>query len=148
MKLTERILASIVLISYMLELLHVAGFHAVFIVSTAVLSQLYFYLGFFILNEIPFRRMFRPGESESEGTGILIMTILFGFSSSFLLVGLIFKANDWPGGDFMVLLGLISNIVMTIIAFVIRRKKKITPLKNILIRGSVLTVIGLLLMLS
>jgi hypothetical protein len=145
MKLTEKILAGIILLALLMKFNLVAFGNPLLVLSISAMMCLYFYFGFALFNGIRLRKVFRK-ETYAEVSGKKITGAVFtGFGLATLLTGIMFKLMDWPGGNANLIVGLVACIVISIIAVIRFLQKKEEYYKGVLIRTGTLISIGFLL---
>lgn len=109
------------------------------------LSMVYFYLTTFIINEVPFTKIFLKSSYKDISSSRIIGSILSGISYSILTTGITFKALAWPGANFMVYAGFILTTVNLIIVLSkIRRSPNSSFYIALRKRGYLLVCLGLL----
>ena len=144
MRRTEIILAAIGMLSCVFMLFHIPGFRLLFILSMNLLSLFYFFFSYFLLYELPlFKRVIKPAD-DHQNVRNPVLPVLFGFFASALIVGVVFIANHYPGGKTMTLSGIFPLVVLSVITLIKNRKKKTRFNMNLITRGAILAVIGIL----
>jgi len=120
-----------------------------FIASTITLvlfflSMIYFGFSFALLNNIRLRHIFKQESYKGISALRFIGSILVGFVFSILCIGILFKFQLWPNGTYTLLIGLINLGILLIISAVRLIISKDKFYKNLLIRISIIGIIGLI----
>ncbi len=141
MKLTEKILALIIITSLFLKYFHVASGNVLLIFSALGLSLLYFPLGFAFLNGIRFRDLFKIPSYANFNTQQMLGMGFLGYVFSTQLVAFIFKMNRYPMADFINMMALASIVIATILLIVFYLKTHSKILKQNLVRAVIFTLL-------
>ena len=147
MKKTELFLASLALIALVLKLAHLPGSNFILVISLSCLAMLYFYLGFALFNQIPFRKIVKKESYQGVGTWRIIGAIGAGIAFSQTLVGILFKLLHWQGALLLLQVGLISIALLAIIGFIRYAKSKAAFYSNLFTRVAILSSFGILLLI-
>src|SRR5882762_1302875 len=115
MKVIERATLIISFLSFLLKLLLVRSAIPVFIISISLLSCIYFYFGFALLNGIGFQAMFKKASYVGISSGRMIGAIGVGFFLSVILIGILFKLQIWMGSVEMITIGT-TGLFVTLLA--------------------------------
>jgi len=67
-----------------------------------------------LLNDVSFSKLFKKSENNAVTTQNIVLSILFGFFSSTLVCGLIFKTLHYQGEKIMILYGLVPITLMSL----------------------------------
>ncbi len=113
--------------------------------ALTILSLLYFGFSFALLNDIPFRNIFKSGSFNGISSIRMIGTILTGFVFSVLLIGILFKFQLWPFADTNLLIGIIGIAILVIITFIKLLTSKDKFYYRLLVRTLLIGIIGLFL---
>ena len=143
MKLLEKILGFVIIISISLHFMLLPWMAIVTILCCLMLSCLYFYLSFFLLNNSGFKKTFKKKSYEDLTTLKTATSILLGIGYSIIPMGVLFKLLMWPGSKVMLLLGIIFStlVFLGIIISDIIYKKNLT--KSVIVRFTILISFGL-----
>ncbi len=115
-----------------------------------ILSSFYFYLSFWLFNNISFTGIFKK-ENYAGITSIRIIgTIAIGFAYSTAVMSILFKIMSWPGSLIMLIQACFGLIVSSIIILVRQARKGNSPFyKGLLLRNVILIAIcGLLIAIT
>jgi hypothetical protein len=145
MKLTEKILAALVLASLFMKFSLVPSGSVFFVVFISALMCLYFYSCFLLLNNIRLRKIFK--REAYAGISALRITgaVCTGFSLATLLTGIEFKIMNWPGGNMYIVLGAVPGLIIALTALMKYMRSRDVFYKNILIRLTIILVCGTVL---
>lgn len=102
-------------IALTMNLLIIPGGGILTLLSFSILSSLYFYLGFAIINGIHIRKAFKRESYKDISAGKIFGAIATGVVISMALVGIMFKVMFWAGGSLMMIVGLTGIFVITAI---------------------------------
>lgn len=126
MKQTEKILGVLILILMISRLItHYPFSNIAIAVPMLLLSLIYFFLSFGLLNKIRLRNLFKKESYIGISTLRLIGTVITGFVLSMLVNYALFKFQAWPMGDVGLLLSLILLsliIVVVLVKFLVSKK--------------------------
>ncbi len=145
MKLTEKILVCIALLGIIFKIFLLPGGGLLIVISTGILSMLYFFLGLSIFNNIPLKKMFTEKTFENVSALKIVGSIGFGFSLSTLVIGIMFNIQFWAGATLMLITGLISSFLCFIIILIRSDENKTTFYKNVFIRTAIFGLFGLMM---
>src|SRR5258706_11537060 len=101
MKIIERASLIISLVGFLLKLLLIRTGNPTLIISASLLSFIYFYFGFALLNNIGFRAMFKKASYANISIGRILGAIGVGLFLSIVLIGILFKLQIWNGSNEM-----------------------------------------------
>ncbi|WP_178984678.1 hypothetical protein [Winogradskyella helgolandensis] len=149
MKQTEISIGIGILLLMVLRLCFTYPYAALLITQlTLLLAMLYFVFSFGLLNQIRFRNLFKKESYASISMLRILGTVGTGFVLSLISISILFKFQRWPYGSIILLIGLIS--VLPIIAVVIFKyiKYKNTFYSSLLMRLSIISIVGLVLFLT
>ena len=125
---------------------HIVGYDIVFILSTIILALIYFYLGIAIFNNIRFRRIFKKESYKNLNLPLIINAILVGLALSITLVGILFKYQMWANPNFIITMGLVGLIIISIISLLVYKGDFRKYLKKIFLRTILIGAIGILML--
>jgi len=151
MKKTEIIFAIIALVGLLFSCLLWPGGGLLATLGFFGLACLYMYFGFAFFNNIPLKKIFK-GESYTADTSEkrdyrIPISIFVGISFNTILIGLLFRFMFWPGGFFLMSVGIIFLVPMLIISLIRFLKTKSTFYTRIFIRMAVIGGIALFFLL-
>lgn len=116
--------------------------------SMILLSLIYFPFGFAFLNQIPLRKIFKK-EAYKEMTAMrIICTIGLGLSFSAICIGILFKLNSWPGSNQDLLIGLVTLVIILLIALFRKINSRQRDYFFMYKRIAILGVLGIIFLLS
>jgi hypothetical protein len=113
--------------------------------TVLLLSMTYFVFSFALFNNVRLRHIFKSGPFKGVSTLRIIGSILVGFVFSIMCIGILFKFQLWPNGNFTLLVGLMCLGILVIISLVKFLTSKDTFYKNVLIRTLIIGIMGLCL---
>jgi len=148
MKITEKLLAGILVLSIVLKLFSIPGNSILLVLSSSVLMMLYFYVGFAIFNDISFKGIFKKKSYNGISALRIVGAIFSGIGLSIVLAGILFRLQHWPGGNFQLLTGIVFSAIILIILIVKYIKGKELFYKRLLTRFVFVGVFGLFLFLT
>ena len=143
MKLLEKTLFFVIIISISLHFMLLPGMAIITVLCCLLLSILYFYLSFFLLNNIGFKKIFKKKSYEDLTTLKTASSILLGVGYSIIPMGFLFKLLIWPGSKVILLLGILFStlVFFGIIISDLIYKKNLT--KSVIVRFTILIAFGL-----
>ena len=121
MKRIEIALASIATLALVFIFWPFPGSKEIFAFTITILSIIYFYLGFILLNNIRLRAIFKKTSYGQTTRTNIILAIISGVVVSQLLVGILFKLLFLPGAHEMLTIGLIFSGLVIISILVIKK---------------------------
>jgi len=145
MKITEKILGIIIVLSIVLKFFHIPGSSFFLVLSTSTLMMLYFYVGFAMFNGILLKEIFKKKTYDGISTLRIIGAFFSGIGLSTILTGILFRLQHWPGGNFQLMIGLIFSGIIMILLILKYIKGKELFYKEILIRFVIIGFFGLIL---
>ncbi len=146
MKNIEKLFIILVIVSTIYRYVHGIGSILFLILSINTLAILYFCLSFALFNNIKFKNIFKKSSYVNISKRRIIFSIFSGISLSIALIGVLFKIQDYPGADLLLVLGLFASISITIIALWKNNKVKGNFYFNILKRTAIISLIIITLM--
>lgn len=149
MKQTEIIIGIGILLLMVLRLFFTYPYAALLItLLTLLLSMLYFVFSFGLLNQIRFRNLFKKESYKDISILRIIGTIGTGFVLSLILISILFKFQRWPYGSMILLIGLVSVLPIIVVAVFKFITNRTSFYRALLIRLSIISLVGLLLFLT
>tara|TARA_R110002050_G_C8961107_1_gene514325 strand:- start:6163 stop:6777 length:615 start_codon:yes stop_codon:yes gene_type:complete len=146
MKRTELVCIIVALIAVILRLFHYPGGGPLIVLSLSLLSLLYFYGGILLFLDIPIKKIANSGTFKELPTLRIVGAGLTGATLSVMVIGLLFKWQSYPGSFSMMIIGLGSMAVITVLSFW-KWKKSAHPFYiDILKRVVVYSLIGWVLL--
>lgn len=148
MKTVEIILSSLVGLGLIFWLLVWPGASIMLVIGLSLLSILYFWLSFALLNGIRFRNAFKRESYREINSRRILGAVGAGIALSMVTIGALFRLMFWPGNDIMLLEGLICLAVVSAIA--LSRYKKELPdfYRKVYLRFGVFGLLALALFLA
>jgi len=149
MKKIEIILGGITLAALAAHLLGVPHVWIVLALSTLLLMNLYFYLGFAIYLDIPLKKLFSKSAYAGLSPLRVIGSVALGWTLSLIVTGLFFSVRQYPGARLIISAGSGLLLIISLIVF-IKYKKTAAPFyRNMLYRCELYMAValGLLLLL-
>jgi len=142
MKKVEKILISLVIISFLLKYFQVAGYSILFILSIVFLSIIYIINGITFHNNVSFKEL----KTVKNPIHLIIGTIS-GQALSISLIGILFRIQFWPG-DYVHVMLLVGTVILlfvllSILIFFLQKKTK-ALLFSLIRNGSILLITGML----
>ncbi len=142
--LPELIFSSAALITSLMMYQSIPAGTELFTIVMVLLSFYYFPYGFFYLNEISFRQIFRrktyQNISRWRRTGVIMAGVVFWM----LTFGITFKVRILPGAAELLIFGLSFGLVMLIVLFLRFFKSKNKDFyKRMIIRSCIFIVLGI-----
>lgn len=145
MKQTELVLAAIAIIGLSLSLAGIPGGSVFTIFPLFLLSAIYCYLGFVILNDIRLRNMFKRQSYKGMTALRILGAIGAGIILSTAVVGIMFKWMMWPGASVMLFISIPGFLALALITFIKYSQNGNIIYKKLLIRVGVIGTFVLLL---
>lgn len=143
MKKAEKILVLIAVLAFALSFTTITGRNLLMILVFMILSMLYFYLGFAIFNSIGFRQIFKKASYKNISQLKIIGAVGTGISLSLTLIGILFKTMFWTGSYIILVFGILSLSIISIILLVKHINQKSNYSTKILIRSMLFGLIAL-----
>ena len=145
MKKAEIILgiSSIVALIMNLLLIPFGGFLTVLMLSS--LSMIYFYLSFALFNNIRFRNISKKDSYKEVSKMRIIGAIATGIALTFLILGILFKAQSWPGARMYLGVGIFGMIVIFIVGAIKFSANKSSYYTKIFKRLAIFGILSLIL---
>ena len=92
---------------------------------------MYCFPGFALFNSIPLKKIFRKESYQSLSPAKIIGTVVLGLSLSEIVIGILFKVQDYEGSAIQLISGLFFLTIILIISVIRYRKNKSGFYKNI-----------------
>lgn len=134
MKKTEIILTIIGLSSLIGIWATIDGAKEVCLLSLTLLSCIYLIFSFALLNNIPFRKLFKKASYKSISIARMIGSIVYGWAMSSAVLSVVFRALGYTGAKEMLLIGLIS-LTVTLMITLYAYKQQVSFYKGVIIRS-------------
>ncbi len=145
MKKFEKILGIVILISLIMKFSFIIGGDILTILSISLLILIYYPFGFAFFNQIRLRRVFKKDSYKGISGLRIIGAIGVGMGLSAICLGILFKLQHWPGSNINLLAGLVTTMIVLIIALIKYYKCKDNYYKRIFKRIAIIGGLGLLL---
>ncbi len=145
MKKAEIILGIIAIAGIIMRLMAIPGGVILTLISLTVLSTLYYFLSFALLNGIRLRKIFKKESYAEINAQKIIAAILAGFSLSILTMGILFKIQSYPGANLMLIIGLVYIAIVALLSVTYYLRKKSALTKRVLYRSLVIGGLSLLI---
>jgi len=143
MKKAEIIIASLTLIALGMNLLSIPGGTLLTVLTILILSTMYFYLGFAILNNISIGKIFENDSYKNINKFRILGSVGTGFALATTLIGILFKIQSWPRASINLCFGLVCLSIVAVIGLIKFKKNQADYYKFIFIRVAVFGGIGL-----
>ena len=148
MKRFEIIFGIVFLIALVLKFTLIPGGGILATVSLMPLAIFYCFLSFAYFNNIKLKNIFSTKSYRGISTLRITGSIGTGLGLSAICMGILFKIQHWPGGDFFSTVGLIAVIIVAIIAFIKFLRSKNDFYKKVLLRIAIIGSLWLLLLFA
>jgi|TARA_R110000782_G_scaffold1246_1_gene4924 hypothetical protein len=142
-KLAEKILILITIIALLFKLFFVPTGETLLSLSTYLLVFFYGIFGVLYFNNISLKTI----SFKSISSGKIIGAIGLGIVHLFVIGGVVLKIKSLPGNVPSLYIGLLLNIIIFVISYIKYKKNRLKFYKNVIIRTSVLSLLGLILIL-
>ena len=143
MKRFEIILGIIFLIALIFKIALIPGGVILATISLTLLAMFYNFFAFAFFNKIRLKNIFSGKSYQGISVWRIIGSIGLGWGLAALCMGILFKLMQWPGGMIMLLTGLITILIVVIIALVKFFLSKGDFYKTILLRIAIIGGFGL-----
>lgn len=134
MRKTEPVLASLILLSIIGKFFNLPGSDLIFITSTTLLSLMYCYLGFALLNGIRFRHILKREAYAGISARKIAGAVGTGMALSFGVIGLLFRILSLPGTQLNLVAASVFIGLVLLVSFVLYWRSKNTYYIPILTR--------------
>jgi hypothetical protein len=145
MKKAELIFATLSILALGLSLLSIPGFGFLSTMLLMTLAVFYFYFGFALFNEIRLRNIFQKDSYKNISPLRIIGAVGVGFALSSTLIGIMFTFQNWTGAKINLGVGLVSLLIIVIIATIKYAKTKADFYTCIFKRVAIFGGLGLIL---
>ena len=147
MKKIEIILGGITLAALAAHLLGVPHVWIVLALSTLLLMNLYFYLGFTIYLDIPLKKLFSKSAYAGLSPLRVIGSVALGWTLSLIMSGLFFYIQHYPGTQLALSLGGGLLLIISLVVFIKYKKTKAAFYRNMLYRCEIYMAVTLILLI-
>ncbi|MBS4012795.1 MAG: hypothetical protein KGZ97_03400 [Bacteroidetes bacterium] len=145
MKKLEIIIAAVVLLSAALHLLNFPLISVLLYISVFLMSSFYYVLGFALFNGVTFKGLFKKESYKNTNAAKIIGAVIIGWALSVLIIGSLISMQKWPGGELMLLIGLILFATTFIVSGIFFLLKKDAYYTRVFTRVSFWGIIGALI---
>lgn len=114
---TEKIIAGLILIGFILFYFHVPGGALLTVLSLSAMATIYFGGGFYF---------FCDKHIKNQN---IALSIVSGIFLSFIQIAILFKTMLWPGGEIQFYVGIIASPILLILTFIFKSKAKESLMK-------------------
>lgn len=115
MKRVEKVFLIILIVSLIYKYLYGVGSSLLLLLSINILAVFYLYFSFALLNDIEFRKIFKKASYPKNVRKRLAISIFTGIAISTSLMGILFKIQDYPGADLLLLASLGFTMALSLI---------------------------------
>ena len=115
MKLTEKILVSLFILSIILGVFHLPGSGFLFIISAGCLTILYLIFSFIVFNDRGFRELLANEKRNKPSNKKLGLAVGVGVVLWLAILGIIVKYFSFPGSTFFMGIGFLACMIMAIV---------------------------------
>lgn len=147
MKKLEIVLVVLMILSLGLKFMELPGSDLLLVMSATLLSLLYYLFGFALFNQIAGREILQRAAYSNTNARQIVFAIGFGMTLSVLILGMLFRLMMYPGGMFMLIIGLGSTLLFLLIALFFFQKDRNSLFRETLIRALIFGSIGITLFL-
>ena len=117
---------------------------SVFFISLGIL---YFYLGFALFNDIPFRKIFIAESYKGIGPWRIAIAVGTGMALSELTIGFMFTILYYPMAKSLIVFGIVLAVIVIILAIVKNGQEKNQFYRNIILRCLAFLIIAVVFLL-
>ena len=146
MKQLEKILIVIAVLGIILKLLDIQYSSLVLFISIVILSNIYFFLGFALFNNIRLRNILKPDSFNSIKPIRVVLTVGIGWGFSILSMGILFGILYYPMKVVFLVTGLILTTIFLLIFLIAESTGKFRNISGIIIRGLVIIIMATVLL--
>lgn len=146
MRILEKILGLLIIVSLILKLLLVPYSAILLTVILIALAIIYYPFGFAFFNEIRLREIFKKESYKGISASRIIGAIGVGIGLSILCIGILFKLNSWAYSDINLKFGLFVSFMALSVVLIKLLKVKNNFYINILKRIVIIGGLGLILL--
>ena len=144
MRKLEKILGLVIIIAFVMKLALIPGGSILTVISLTILACIYYPLGFAFFNGIRLRQIFKKDSYKGITVLRIIEAIGVGIGLSVICIGILFKLQLWPGANTNLLTGLITTLIILIIALIRYLKSKSDYYTLIFKRIAIIGGVGLI----
>jgi len=148
MRKIEFILGTFSLIAITLKLLQVSGGDVLSMWVLSALSLFYYLISFAYFNDIKLRNIFKKESYKVTNAKKIIGAIGLGFALSATVIGCLYKLQFYFGADTNLLIGLVTLLIILIIAIIFYFRNKTNFYVKIFKRIFIIGGLGLILYLT
>ena len=117
MKKTELILIALALLALVLVKIDMTGAILIILFTYMLLSVFYFLFGFALFNGIDYKDILVADTYKNIPSWKIILGIVMGWLSSIMIGGILFKVQQYPGAELMLIVSLFPLAIMHLIAY-------------------------------
>ncbi len=111
--------------------MHWPGAGILIVLSLAIVSLLYSYLGLGLFNNMSIRSMFVKESYSRKNKFNYIFGVVFGLVLATLVIGSLFKFMLWPGGNILLIIGLFLLLFSVTFYLIVNKYGKVSlPMKS------------------
>jgi len=145
MKTLEKVIGLVIIISLIMKLTLIPGGSILAVISLTTLACIYYPLGFAFFNKIRLRKIFKRDSYKGLTKFRIIGAIGIGMGLAAICIGILFKFQHWPGADTYLSSGLVTTLIILIVAMIRFIKSKDNFYKRIFKRIAIIGGFGLIL---
>jgi hypothetical protein len=145
MKKLEKITGIAFVISTVLRFYLIPGYGILTVLSLSILACIYYPFGFAFFNQIKIRRIFKKTSYQELSAIRIIGAIGAGMTLSTICIGILFRLQHYTGGQMNLIIGLVSTLIIIIIAYIKFIKNKTEYYTRIFKRIAIIGGFGLIL---
>lgn len=145
MRKLEKIIGIVVLIALILKLALIPGSGILTVLSLSILTMIYNPFGFAFFNGIRLRDIFKKNSYKGISGLRIIGAIGLGMGLAAICSGVLFKIQHWPGGENNLIVGLVTTLIILVIAFIKYLESKSDYYKFMFKRIAIIGGLGLIL---
>ncbi len=143
MKKVEIVLFTLTIIAFAMKIMHLPYNSILITLASVMLSMLYMFFGFALLNGIKLRTMFKAEGYKSVSLLRILAGMALGFVFSTMVVYNLFKVQFWPYGDQGLLMSLAMYGVVILVIAILYFMKRRTFFKINMVRLALFGLISL-----
>jgi hypothetical protein len=147
MKLFEKILLVLCLLSMVMMFSQLPGGSWMFMLAGTLLACIYFPFGFLFFSGVGIRQLFKGG-LKNVNRGTAIAGIFTGLGLANICIGIVFRFLHFPGANQMLLIGILSAVIMVVVCGINYAKTHAKEFSLSLSRLVVFIVIGITLLFT
>ncbi len=134
---TEKILFGLFIFGLVLKEFDMTGADLLLLFSAAIASTFYYVMGFFLINDINLKDIFKRETTQNLKPLFILGPIIAGWDFSLIILGILFKILLFPGADILLFSGLILLTILTIASHFWVKKKYPEIFKRFFFRASI-----------